>query len=96
MARPTNLEAHDFAIQINYGHEQHALDLGRKLAIKGDRNLADDKARFHLLTICKDGILAYFERWDTDTTDLLTLIEIENIIEHFNRISGNNYYIKLI
>lgn len=91
---PTTEQINEFKIKIAYGHDKHALKLGDLLAIKGDRDLECQKQNLVLLTALKDAIFDYFKNPD-DTTEGLTLIEIENIIEIYNDISGNNYYIKL-
>lgn len=92
---PTSEQVNEFKIKLSYGHQDFAKDLRRKLFIYGDRDLECEKIKLSLLTALKDGIFRYFENWDTDSTSALTIVEVDNMIEHFNRIVDTNYYIKL-
>ena len=91
---PTTEQINEFKIKIAYGHEKYALDLGDLLAIRGDRSLAREKQNLVLLTAMKEAIFDYFENTD-DTTEGLSVVEIESIIDKFNDISKNYYYIDL-
>ena len=92
---PTTDQINEFKIKIAYGHEQYALWLGDLLAIRGDRNLGCQKQNLMLVTMFKDAIFDYFED-PNDTTEGLTVLEIENIIDKFNDITANGYYIELV
>lgn len=91
---PTQDQINEFKVKIAYGFTQYSLKLSNTFNIRGDRDLACEKNKHKLLYICKDAIFRYFDNIE-DTTEMLSLVEIENIIEHFNRIAGTNYYIKL-
>lgn len=91
---PTTEEINEFKIKIAFGHDEYALKLGDLLAIRGDRDLGCEKQNLTLLTALKDAIFWYFEN-PNDITEGLTVVEIESIIDKFNDISGNYYYIDL-
>jgi len=91
---PTPEQINEFKIKIAYGHSKYANDLGDLLAIRGDRNLGCQKQNLVLTTMLKDAIFDYFED-PNDTTEGLTVIEIESIIDKFNDICETHYYIEL-
>ena len=91
---PTQDQINEFKIKIAFGHQQYGNRLGDLLAIKGDRDLECQKQNLVIITALKDAIFDYYSN-PSDTTEGLTKVELENIIDKYNDITGNYYYIEI-